>query len=128
MADAGIFDKAVTVLGALGLGGILTYLGTRYSARKGAEPGMAMANIEGRKTTLEEITLILERHEIEIRNLEESLEESRTALKGSRALLRLSLKHIGLLRRDMRAAGVEPPTLPEQLSSEQLPWDLNMYE
>lgn len=128
MADPSIFDKAVTVLGALGLGGVLTYLGTRYSAKKGAEPGLAMANIEGRKTTLEEIQAILERHDLELKRLEEELEESRAALRGYRSLLRLSLQHIGLLRRDMRAGGIEPPSLPEQLSSEQLPWDLNMYE
>ena len=123
-----LHEKVVTVLGALGLGGVLTYLGTRYSARKGAEPGLEMAKVENRKTTLEEIQLILERHELELQRLEEELEESRAALKSSRALLRLALKHIGLLRRDMRAAGVEPPTLPEQLSSESLPWDLNMYD
>lgn len=127
MSD-GFTDKIVTVLGGVGLGGVLTYLGNRYVAKKNAEPGLEMAKVENRKTTLEEIQLILERHEIEIRHLEEELEESRTALKSSRALLRLALKHIGLLRRDMRAAGIEPPILPEQLSSEQLPWDLNMYE
>jgi len=128
MADASMFDKVMTVLGGLGAGGILTYLGTRYSAKKGAEPGLEMAEVEHRRTTLEEIQLILERHEIEIRRLEEELEESRTALRSSRALLRLGLKHIGLLRRDMRAAGIEPPQLPDELSSDKLPWDLNMYE
>ncbi len=121
-------DKVLTVLGGVGLGGFLTYLGNRYTAKKAAEPAMEMARVAARKTTLEEIQLILERHEIEIRQLEEELEESRTALRSSRALLRLSLKHIGLLRRDMRAAGIEPPELPEQLSSESLPWDLNMYD
>ena len=123
-----LHDKVLTVLGGLGLGGVLTYLGTRYSARKGAEPGLAIANIEGRKTTLEEIQYIVERHELEIRNLEEELEESRRALKGYRSLLRLALQHIGLLRRDMRVAGIEPPQLPDQLTSEALPWDLNMYD
>lgn len=123
-----IHDKVLTVLGGLGLGGVLTYLGTRYSAKKGAEPGLAMAKVHERKTTLEEIQAILERHDIEIKRLEEELEESRAALKSSRSLLRLALKHIGLLRRDMRAGGIEPPNLPDELSSESLPWDLNMYE
>ncbi len=127
MSD-GIADKVVTVLGALGLGGVLTYLGTRYQAKKSAEPGMAMANIEGRKTTLEEVAMIVERHEEQIVRLQEELEAARAALRGYRSLLRLALQHIGLLRRDMRAAGLEPPNLPEPLSSEGLPWDLNMYD
>jgi hypothetical protein len=97
-------------------------------ARKNAEPAMANAAVAERKTTLEEIQYIVERHEIELRRLEEELEESRAAHKTSRSLLRLALQHIGLLRRDMRNAGVEPPSLPEQLSSESLPWDLNMYD
>lgn len=126
MADIGnTIEKVVAFVGALGLGG---YLSARYTAKKNAEPGMAMAKVEERKTTLEEIQFILERHELELRRLKEELEESRQALRASRGLLRLALQHIGMMRRDMRAAGIEPPTLPEKLSSEQLPWDLNMYE
>jgi uncharacterized protein HemX len=127
-ADPSNFERAVSLLSVLGLGGVLTYLGNRYVARKNAEPAMANAAVAERKTTLEEIQYIVERHEIELRRLEEELEESRAAHKTSRSLLRLALQHIGLLRRDMRNAGVEPPNLPEQLSSESLPWDLNMYD
>lgn len=123
-----ITEKMLTALGGLSLGGVLTYLSNRYTAKKAAEPAMAMAKIEDRRVTLEEIALILDRHEIELRRLEEELEDSRQALKSSRSLLRLSLKHIGLLRRDLRAAGIEPPLLPEELASDQLPWDLNMYD
>ena len=123
-----ITDKVFTVLGGLGLGGVLTYLGTRYAAKKGAEPGLATARVQDRKVTLEEIQVILERHDLELKRLEEELEDARKALRGYRSLLRLSLQHIGLLRRDMRAAAIEPPQLPEQLSSECLPWDLNMYD
>lgn len=125
MADISLVERVVTILGALGIGG---YLSNRYAAKKGAEPGMAMARVEERKTTFEEIQFILDRHENELQRLEEELEESRKALRSYRSLLRLGLQHIGLLRRDMRAAGIEPPQLPEQLSSEQLPWDLNMYD
>jgi hypothetical protein len=128
MPDASIFEKVVSVLGVLGIGGVLTYLGNRYTAKKNSEPAMANVAIADRKITLEEIQFIVQRHEIEIRRLEEELEESRTAHKTSRSLLRLALQHIGLLRRDMREAGIEPPQLPEQLSSESLPWDLNMYD
>lgn len=127
MSD-GITDKVLTVLGGLGLGGVLTYLGTRYAAKKVAEPAFAMVKVEERRATLDEIQAILERHDIEIHRLEEELEESRAALKAARSLLRLALKHIGLLRRDMRDGGIEPPSLPDGLSSESLPWDLNMYE
>ena len=127
MSD-GLADKGLTILGSLGFGGMLTYLGTRYAARKSAEPGIELAKVEHRKTTLEEIQLILERHELEIRGLEEELESARRTLKTYRTFLVTALKHVGLLRRDMRAAGIEPPALPEQLSSENLPWDLNMYD
>jgi hypothetical protein len=126
MADIGItIEKVVAFVGALGLGG---YLSARYTAKKKSEPEMALAKVQERKTTLEEIQFILERHEIELRRLEEELEESRQALRSSRSLLRLALQHIGMMRRDMRAAGFEPPQLPEKLSSEQLPWDLDMHE
>jgi hypothetical protein len=128
MADATLFEKVVSVVGVLGVGGILTYFGNRYSAKKNAEPAMANVAIADRKVTLEEIQFIVQRHEIELRRLEEELEESRAAHKTSRSLLRLALQHIGLLRRDMRAVGMEPPALPDALSSEQLPWDLNMYD
>lgn len=128
MADATLFEKAVSLLGVLGIGGVLTYLGNRYSAKKNTEPALANVAVSERKVTLEELQFIVQRHDIEIRRLEEELEESRTAHKTSRSLLRLALQHIGLLRRDMREAGIEPPALPEQLSSEQLPWDLNMYD
>lgn len=128
MADMGVFEKVMASLGVLGAGGILTYFGTRYTAKKSAEPAMVLAKVQDRKATLEEIQFILERHEIELRRLEEELEEARRALKSSRSLLRLALQHIGLLRRDMRAANIEPPALPLALSSEELPWDLNMYE
>lgn len=125
MADMHIIERVITVLGALGVG---SYASARYVARKNSESAASMARVENRRVTLEEIGLILERHEIELRRLEEELEESRNAHKTSRSLLRLALQHIGLLRRDMRAAGMEPPLLPEALSSEQLPWDLNMYD
>lgn len=127
MAES-LMDKVVTVLGALGAGGVLTYLGSRYSAKKSAEPGLAMANVETEKLTLEKIRLILQQHEDQIKDLQEELGESKQALRTSRTLLKWALQHIGLLRRDMRAAGVEPPALPEKLTSECLPWDLNMYE
>lgn len=128
MSDMGVFEKVMASLGILGAGGILTYLGTRYSANKTAEPAIITAKVQDRKVTLEEIQFIVERHEIELRRLEEELEEARKALKSARSLLRLSLQHIGLLRRDMRTASIEPPALPLALSSEELPWDLNMYE
>jgi chromosome segregation ATPase len=128
MADLSLFEKAVSVLGVLGLGGVLTYFGNRYSANKSSEPAMANVEVAQRRATLEEIQFIVERHEIELERLKDELEESRTAHKTSRSLLRLALQHIGLLRRDMREAGIEPPALPEQLTSEQLPWDLNMYD
>lgn len=128
MADPTTFERVVSVLGVLGLGGVMTYFGQRYSAKKAAEPATAAVAVQNRRATLEEIQFIVERHEIELKRLEEELEESRKALKSSRSLLRLALQHIGLLRRDMREAGIEPPALPEQLSSENLPWDLNMYD
>ena len=128
MADPGVFEKVVSVLGVIGLGGVMTYFGTRYTARKNAEPANAAVAVQDRRLTLEEIQFIVQRHEIEIKRLEEELEESRNALQSSRSLLRLALQHIGLLRRDMREASIEPPALPEQLTSESLPWDLNMYD
>jgi hypothetical protein len=128
MADAGIFDKVMTVLGGLGAGGILTYLGTRYKARKGAEPGMAMAHVEDRRTTIQEVKVILDAHEKELNRLGAELNEAQRALKTSRSFLKFALAHIGLLRRDMRAAGMEPPPLPPQLTTENIPWDVNMYD
>ena len=128
MADPNVFEKVVSVLGVVGLGGVMTYFGHRYSAKKAAEPAMANVEVQNRRLTLDEIQFIVERHEIELKRLEEELEESRNALKSSRSLLRLALQHIGLLRRDMRTAGITPPDLPGPLTSENLPWDLNMYE
>lgn len=128
MADASTFDKVMTVLGGLGAGGILTYLGTRYQARKGAEPGMAMAHVEERKATFQEVQMILDEHTKELKRLSNELDETQKALKTSRAFLKLALQHIGLLRRDMRMAGMEPPPLPHELASDNIPWDVNMHD
>lgn len=128
MADPSVFDKIMTVLGAVGAGGILTYAGTRYKAKKDAEPGIAMAHVEDRRATFQEVQLVLDAHEKELKRLGEKLDETEKALKTSRAFLKLALQHIGLLRRDMRLAGMEPPPLPDELTSDNIPWDVNMYE
>lgn len=128
MADMGVVEKVVAVLGALGIGSIATYLGTRYSAKKSAEPAMALVQVEGRRVTLEEIQIILDAHEKELIRLNKKLEDTERALKTSRTFLKLALAHIGFLRRDMRAAGVEPPALPVELSSDNIPWDVNMFD
>lgn len=123
-----MFERAYTVLGGLGLGGILTYLGTRYSAKKTAEPGMAMADVELRKLTLEQMKEILIRHDNEITGLSSKLEKSQEDVKVARKLLKLALMHIGAMRRDMRRGGVTPPDLPLELHNINLPWDIDMYE
>lgn len=123
-----MFERAYTVLGGLGLGGILTYLGTRYAAKKTAEPGMAMADVELRKLTLEQMKEILVRHDNEIQGLGTKLEKSQEDLKVARKLLKLALMHIGAMRRDMREARVLPPDLPIELHNINLPWDIDMYE
>ncbi|MCA1841496.1 MAG: hypothetical protein LC723_14455 [Actinobacteria bacterium] len=128
MSDASMFDKVMTVLGGLGAGGLLTYLGTRYKANKDAEPGMALAHVEDRKATFQEVQVILDAHTKELIRLGVELEETQKALKTSRTFLRFALAHIGLLRRDMRAAGIEPPPLPPELSSDNIPFDINMYD
>lgn len=122
------FEKATGLAGAVGIGGILTYLGTRYTAKKNSEPGLAMANVENRRTNLDEIQLILERHDRQIASLTEDLLNAREDVRKGRILLRLALQHIGLLRKEMRAANIEPPVLPEKLTNDMLPWDIDMYE
>jgi len=125
---SGAFERISTVLGLLGTGGILTYFGTRYSAKKSAEPGLAMADIELRKLTLEQMKEILVRHDAEIQTLNTKLEKSREELTGTRKLLKLALVHIGQLRRDMRDRDIVPPELPQELTNSELPWDIDMNE
>lgn len=102
--------------------GFLLLLGTRFVARQSRVVGEQQVEVEQRKVDQEAFDRFIARYESDRTRQEEEMEEQRTALENTRALLRTALKHINLLRGEMRRSNVTPPPLPDTL--ETVPWGL----
>jgi len=102
--------------------GLLLLLGNRYVAKQTREVGEQQVEVEQRKVDQEAFDRFISRYEADRARQDEELEETRSMLQDTRALLRAALKHINLLRREMTNRNVTPPPLPETL--ETVPWGL----
>jgi hypothetical protein len=113
-ALAGVLSAFVT--------GVLLYFGNRYIARQTREVGVRQVEVEQRKVDQEAFDRFIARYEADRARQDEEMDEQRTVLESTRALLRTALKHINLLRGEMRRSNVTPPPLPDSL--ETVPWGL----
>jgi Zn-dependent M16 (insulinase) family peptidase len=102
--------------------GVLLLLGNRYVAKQTREVGEQQVEVEQRKVDQEAFDRFISRYEADRTRQDEELSETRSMLQDTRALLRSALKHINLLRNEMRGHKLTPPPLPETL--ETVPWDL----
>lgn len=114
-------DALIGVLSAF-VTGLLLYLGNRFVARQTREVGEQQVEVEQRKVDQEAFDRFIARYEADRTRQDEELEETRTELRETRSLFRTALKHINLLRGEMRRSNVVPPELPEELAD--VPWDM----
>jgi Zn-dependent M16 (insulinase) family peptidase len=102
--------------------GLLLLLGTRFVARQSREVGEQQVEVEQRKVDQEAFDRFVTRYESDRQRQDEELAETRHELADTRSLFRVALKHINLLRSEMRRSNMTPPTLPQEL--ETVPWGL----
>lgn len=114
--------NALLVVASSVITGILVYLGNRYVARQTRAVGEQQVAVDQRKVDQEAFDRFIARYEYDRERQEEEMDEQRSVLENTRALLRTALKHINLLRGELRRASVTPPPLPDQL--ETVPWGL----
>jgi hypothetical protein len=117
-------DMPDALIGALGtaVAGLLLLLGNRFVAKQSREVGEQQVDVDRRKVDQEAFDRFIARYEADRQRQEEELDEQRGVLENTRALLRTALKHINLLRREMRDHRLTPPPLPETL--ETVPWGM----
>jgi hypothetical protein len=94
---------------------VFLFLGSRFVARQTREVGEQQVDVEQRKVDQEAFDRFVDRYE-------QDRTRQQTIITETRTLLRAALKHINLLRGEMRKAEVPIPTLPEEL--EEVPWDM----
>jgi hypothetical protein len=102
--------------------GVLLLLGNRFVARQTREVGERQVEVEQRKVDQEAFDRFIARYEADRTRQDEELEETRTELRETRSLFRTALKHINLLRGEMRRREVPVPPLPDDLAD--VPWDM----
>lgn len=110
----GVLSAAIT--------GLLLLLGTRFVARQSREVGEQQVEVEQRKVDQEAFDRFVTRYESDRLRQDEELAETRTELAETRSLFRTALKHINLLRGEMRRNDIPLPGLPHELES--VPWGL----
>lgn len=115
-------NQALLVALSSAITGVLLYLGNRYVARQTREVGEQQVEVDRRKVDQEAFDRFIARYESDRERQEEEMEEQRTVLQSTQRLLRSALKHINLLRREMRVRDLTPPPLPPEL--ETVPWGL----
>lgn len=103
----GVLSAAVTA--------IFLFLGSRFVAKQTREVGEQQVDVEQRKVDQEAFDRFVDRYE-------QDRQRQATIITETRTLLRAALKHINLLRGEMRKANVPPPALPDEL--EDVPWDM----
>jgi hypothetical protein len=101
--------------------GLLLLLGTRFVARQSREVGEQQVEVEQRKVDQEAFDRFVKRYETDRDRQDDELEETRGELRETRSLFRVALKHINLLRSEMRREEIPLPPLPAAL--ETVPWD-----
>lgn len=102
------------VLAALVTSGFL-FLGSRFVAKQSREVGEQQVEVEQRKVDQEAFDRFVDRYE-------QDRSRQQTIITETRTLLRAALKHINLLRGEMRKHDVPTPALPDEL--EDVPWDM----
>lgn len=112
------------VVGAVStiISGLLLYYGSKFVARQTRVVGEQTVEVEQRKVDQQAFDRFVGRYEDDRRRQDEELEETRTELRETRKLFRTALKHINLLRGEMRKPNPVVPPLPDSLRD--IPWDL----
>lgn len=93
---------------AVALSPVLVYLGNRYMARQSREAAQSTNDVEQRKVDQEAFDSFVKRYEEERMRLTQKLDRTNVWLFAAFA-------YIGELRRDMVAAGMTPPAIPDTL-------------
>lgn len=114
--------NALIGVGSAFITGLLLLLGTRFVARQSREVGEQQVEVDRRKVDQEAFDRFVQRYESDRQRQDEELEETRGDLRETRGLFRTALKHINLLRGEMRNNDMTPPALPVEL--ETVPWGL----
>jgi hypothetical protein len=94
---------------------LVAVLGSRFVAKSSRAVGEQQVALEGRRVSLAEFEAFVARYEKE-------REELRTELREEQALLRVALRYIATLWRQMRALEVTPADVPDDLK--EVPWEL----
>lgn len=94
---------------------VFLFLGSRFVAKQTRAVGEQQVEVEQRKVDQEAFDRFVDRYE-------QDRTRQQTIISETRTLLRAALKHINLLRGEMRKAEVVIPPLPEEL--EDVPWDM----
>lgn len=102
--------------------GLLLLLGNRFVARQTREVGEQQIEVDQRKVDQEAFDRFVNRYESDRDRQDEELRETREDLQQTRSLFRIALKHINLLRGEMRERRIPLPPLPDPL--ETVPWGL----
>jgi hypothetical protein len=91
------------------------FVGTRFVAKQSREVGEQQVEVEQRKVDQEAFDRFVDRYE-------QDRSRQQTIITETRTLLRAALKHINILRGEMREHRVPTPPLPAEL--EDVPWDM----
>lgn len=104
------------------IGAVLLYLGSKFVAKQTREVGEQTVEVEQRKVDQAAFDRFINRYDAERRQQDERLVETEQKLTETRNLFWTALKHINLLRGEMRKPNPVIPPLPDTLQD--LPWDL----
>lgn len=102
--------------------GFLLYLGSKFVAKQTREVGEQSVEEERRKVDQGAFDRFVARYDADRLRLDEELEETRTRLSEALGLFRTALKHINILRSEMRKPEPILPPLPDELKD--IPWEL----
>lgn len=100
----------------------LLLLGTKFVARQSRVVGEQQVAVDQRKVDQETFDRFMTRYDHDRERQDAELAETRQELRDTRSIFRIALKHINLLRSEMRRHEVPVPVLPERL--EDVPWSL----
>jgi hypothetical protein len=109
MPDAVISAMSVIAVAVVG------YLGSRFVAKQTRAVGQAEIEVDQRKVDQEAFDRFISRYE-------RDRERDQNIITDTRRLLRSAVRHINLLRGEMRRSNLDPPPLPNDLL--ELPWDM----
>ncbi len=94
---------------------VLLFMGSRFVAKQTRQVGEQQVDVEQRKVDQEAFDRFVDRYE-------QDRTRQQTIITETRTILRAALKHINVLRGEMRKSSVPVPPLPNEL--EDVPWDM----